>query len=123
MVEIEEMAEKRLAALRTPTDYFAYWLSQFTSSFVVGLGVVGAISLANASTIIEGLLWLAVIGVGLLVSFGVIGRGVKLGQLTQGCLKKPPEFILRGVSPISISASAHSGSFHSWWACWRSLEC
>ena len=82
MVETEEHAEKGLAALRTPAEYVAYWLSQLTSPFIVGLVVFGSVSLSTAATMVEGLQWLAVIGVGLLVPFGVIWRSVKQGQLT-----------------------------------------
>jgi membrane-associated phospholipid phosphatase len=81
-VETEEQAEKGRAVLRTLADRFAYWLSQITSPFVIGLGVLGSLSLSTASTVTEGLQWLAVIGVGLLVPFGVIWWGIKLGQLT-----------------------------------------
>lgn len=82
LVETEERAEKGRAALRTPADHVAYWLSQLTSPFLVGLGVLGTISLATASTVTQGLQWLAVIGVGLLVPFGVVWWRVNMGQLT-----------------------------------------
>ncbi|HLW00601.1 MAG TPA: hypothetical protein VKT82_18230 [Ktedonobacterales bacterium] len=74
-----EQAEKGSAALRSPADHVAYWLSQATSSFVVGLVVLGSVSLATASTVTAGLQWLAVIAVGLLVPFGVLWWGVNRG--------------------------------------------
>ena len=78
----EEKAEKGLAALRTPADHIAYWLSQITSPFVVGLAVLGYVSLSTASTVTLGLQWLTVIVVGLLVPFGLIWWGVKTGKVT-----------------------------------------
>lgn len=82
VVEAQAKAEKGRAALRTPADRFAYWLSQLTSPFVVGLGVLGAIALATAATVTEGLWWLAVIAGGLLVPFWVIWWAVNRGTLT-----------------------------------------
>lgn len=79
VVDSRERAEKGRSALRTPAERFAYWLSQITSPFVVGLVVLGSVSLATASTVIEGIQWLAIIGGGLLVPFGVIWWGVKKG--------------------------------------------
>jgi hypothetical protein len=64
LVETKEHAEKGRTALRTPADRFAYWLSQITSPFVIGFGVLGAIALTTAATVTEGLWWLAVIGEG-----------------------------------------------------------
>lgn len=52
------------------------------SPFVVGLGVLGYISLSTASAVTDGLRWLTVIGVGLIVPFGFICWGVKKGKLT-----------------------------------------
>ena len=46
LVDPREKAEKGLSSLRTPSDRFAYWLSQITSPFVVGLGVLGYVSLS-----------------------------------------------------------------------------
>jgi hypothetical protein len=68
--------------LSTPGDRFAYWLSQISSPFVVGLGVLGDVSLSTASRVPDGLRWLTVIGVGLLVPFGWIWWGVKSGKVT-----------------------------------------
>jgi len=82
LVDLREKAEKGLSSLSTPGDRFAYWLSQITSPFVVGIGVFGYVSLSTASTVTEGLQWLTVIGVGLLVPFGYIWWGVKTGKLT-----------------------------------------
>jgi membrane-associated phospholipid phosphatase len=82
LVDPHEQVEKGRAALRTSADRFAHWLSQITSPFVVGLAVLGSISLSTAATVIEGLQWFAIIGVGLLVPFGVIWWGVKKGALT-----------------------------------------
>jgi hypothetical protein len=82
VVETEETTEKGLSSLRTSSDRFAYWLSQITSPFVVGVGVFGYVSLSTASTVTEGVGWLTVIGVGLAVPFGVIWWGVKKGKWT-----------------------------------------
>ncbi|MGZ3673207.1 MAG: hypothetical protein ACXWQR_16475 [Ktedonobacterales bacterium] len=82
LAETEEKTEKGLSALRTAGDRFAYWLSQIASPFVVGLGIFGYVSLSTASTVADGLRWLAVIGVGLAVPFGVVWRGVKKGTWT-----------------------------------------
>ena len=82
LVDLREKAEKGLSSLSTPGDHFAYWLSQITSPFVVGLGVFGYVSLSTASTVTEGLQWLTVIGVGLLAPFGYIWWSVKTGKLT-----------------------------------------
>jgi len=46
LVDSREKAEKGLSSLSTPGDRFAYWLSQITSPFVVGLGVLGYVSLS-----------------------------------------------------------------------------
>jgi hypothetical protein len=70
LVDRREKAEKGLSLLSTPGDRFAYWLSQITSPFVVGLGVFGYVALSTASTVAEGVDWLTVIGVGLLVPCG-----------------------------------------------------
>jgi membrane-associated phospholipid phosphatase len=77
-----EKPEKGLAASRTPADRFAYWLSQFSSPFVLGLAVFGYIALSTASTVTEGAEWLTVIGVGLLAPFGYIWWGVRSKQVT-----------------------------------------
>jgi len=82
LVDPREKAEKGLSSLSTPGDRFAYWLSQFSSPFVVGLGVFGYVALSTSSTVTEGLLWLTVIGVGLLVPFGFIWWRVKKEKLT-----------------------------------------
>ena len=82
LVDPSEKAEKGPASLSTPPDRFAYWLSQISSPFVVGLGVFGYVALSTASTVTEGLRWLTVIGVGLLVPLGCIWWGVKTGKLT-----------------------------------------
>ncbi len=80
LVDPREKAEKGLSSLSTPGDRFAYWLSQITSPFVVGLEVLGYVSLSTASTVTESLQWLTVIGVGLLAPFGLIWWGVKTGN-------------------------------------------
>lgn len=77
IVDRPEQAEKGLASLNTSGDRFAYWLSQITSPFVVGLALFGYVALSTAATVAEGLVWLAVIGVGLLAPFGYIWWGVK----------------------------------------------
>jgi uncharacterized membrane protein len=82
LVDPREKAEKGLSSLSTPGERFAYWLSQITSPFVVGLGVLGYVSLPTTSRVPDGLRWLTVIGVGLLVPFGCIWWGVKTGKLT-----------------------------------------
>jgi hypothetical protein len=82
LVDRREQAEEGLASLRTPADRFAYWLSQISSPFVVGFGVLGYVALSTASTVTEGVEWLTVIGVGLLVPFGYIWWGVKSGKVT-----------------------------------------
>jgi len=82
LIDPREKAEKGLSSLSTPGDRFAYWLSQISSPFVVGLGVLGYVSLSTASRVAEGLRWLTVIGVGLLVPFGFIWWGVKTGKWT-----------------------------------------
>ena len=63
LIDRREKAEKGLASLRTPADRLAYWLSQFSSPFVVGLGVFGYVALSTAPTVTEGVEWLTVIGV------------------------------------------------------------
>jgi len=68
--------------LSTPGDRFAYWLSQISSPFVVGLVVFGYVALSTTATVTEGLQWIIVIGVGLLVPFGYIWWGVKSEKLT-----------------------------------------
>ncbi len=82
LIDRHEKPEKGRSSLSTPGDRFAYWLSQITSPFVVGLGVLGYDSLSTASTVTDGLRWLTVIGVGLLVPFGFVWWGVKTGKLT-----------------------------------------
>lgn len=82
LVEIEEQTEKGMSSLRAPADRFAYWLSQFTSPFVTGLGVLGYVALSTAPTVAEGLWRLTVIAAGLAVPFGVILWGVKKGKWT-----------------------------------------
>ena len=72
LTDPREKAEKELSSLSTPGDRLTYWLSQITSPFVVGLGVFGYVALSTASTVTEGVEWLTVIGVGLLVPFGYI---------------------------------------------------
>jgi hypothetical protein len=76
LVDPREQAEKGLSSLSAPGDRFAYWLSQISSPFVVGLGVFGYVALSTVSTVTEGFQWLTVIGVGLLVPFGYIWWGV-----------------------------------------------
>jgi hypothetical protein len=44
LVDRHEKPEKGRSSLSTPGDRFAYWLSQITSPFVVGLGVLGYVS-------------------------------------------------------------------------------
>jgi len=78
----EEKAEKGFSSLRTSGDRFAFWLSQITSPFVVGLGVFGYVALSTAPTVADALRWLAVIGLGLLVPYGFTWWGVKQGKWT-----------------------------------------
>lgn len=81
-VGAEEKAEKGLSSLRASGDRFAYWLSQITTPFVIGLVVFGYVSLSTASTVAEGLQWLTVITIGLGAPFGFIWWGVKKGKYT-----------------------------------------
>lgn len=82
LVDQPEKAEKGHASVSTASEHFAYWLSQSSSPFVVGLAVFGYVALSTASTVMEALEWLAVIGVGLLTPFGLIWWGVKNGKWT-----------------------------------------
>lgn len=82
LVEVEERTEKGMASLRTPADRFAYWLSQVTSPFVVGLGVLGYVSLSTAPAAADGLRWLAVVGGGLLVPYVLVWWGARRGRWT-----------------------------------------
>lgn len=79
-VDRPEKAEKGLASLRTSGDRFAYWLSQSTSPFVVGLALFGYVALSTAVNVADGLTWLVVIGAGLLAPLGYIWWGVKSGR-------------------------------------------
>jgi hypothetical protein len=112
LVETEERVEKGRAALRTPADHVAYWLSQLTSPFLVGLGVLGTISLATAATMTQGLQWLAVIGVGLLVPFGVIWWRVNKGQLTDLHVSRRSQRLF----PLLLGPLALGG-------CWPGCSC
>jgi hypothetical protein len=105
LVDPNEQAEKGLAVLRTPADRFAYWLSQLTSPFVVGPGVLGSISLATASTVTEGLWWLAIIGVGLLVPFGWIWWDVNQGKVTDIHVSRRSQRLL----PLLVSLLSLAG--------------
>jgi hypothetical protein len=105
IVDRGEQAEKGLAALGTPADRFAYWLSQFTSPFVVGLGIFGYVSLSTASTLAEGIEWLTVIVVGLLVPFGYIWWGVKAGKVTDLHVSRRSERLI----PLLIGLIALGG--------------
>ena len=77
-----EKAEKGQALLSAPGDHFAYWLSQFSSPFVVGLTVFGYVALSTASSMIEGFAWFAVVVVGLGAPFGVVWWGVRKKKWT-----------------------------------------
>ncbi len=79
LVDPREKAEKGLSSLSAPGDRFAYWLSQITSPLVVGFGVLGY-ALSTASRVPDGLRWLTVISVGLIVPFGCIWWEVKKGK-------------------------------------------
>ncbi len=80
LVDPREKAEKGLSSLSAPGDRFAYWLSQITSPLVVGLGVLGY-ALSTASRVPDGLRWLTVISVGLIVPFGCIWWEVKKAKI------------------------------------------
>ena len=54
LVDPCEKAEKGLSSLSTLGDHFAYWLSQITSPFFIGLGVLGYISLSTAPMVCGG---------------------------------------------------------------------
>lgn len=82
VIDPREKAEKGLSSLNTPGDHVAYWLSQISSPFVVGLVVLGYVSLSTASTVAEGLQWFAVISVGLLIPFGFLWWSVRAGRVT-----------------------------------------
>ena len=97
-----EKVEKGPSALSTPGERFAYWLSQISSPFVVGLGMFGYVALSTASTVTEGLEWLIVIAVGLLVPFGCIWWGVKLGKLTDIHISRRSERLV----PLLVSLVA-----------------
>ncbi|HEX8036711.1 MAG TPA: hypothetical protein VF510_22830 [Ktedonobacterales bacterium] len=105
LVETEEQAEKALSSLRTPADHFAYWLSQITSPFVVGLGVFGYVALATAPTPADGLRWVAVICVGLLVPFGFIWWGIKRGKWTDIHVSRRSQRLV----PLLVSLMALGG--------------
>ena len=51
LVDPLKKAEKGPSSLSTPGDRFAYWLSQITSPFVVGLGALRYVSLSTASRV------------------------------------------------------------------------
>lgn len=82
VVESDEQAEKGLPSLSTSGDRSAYWLSQITSPFVVGVGVLGYVSLSTAPAVTNGMEWLTVIGAGLFVPYGLIWWGVRQGRWT-----------------------------------------
>jgi hypothetical protein len=105
LVDPREKAEKGLSSLSTPADRFAYWLSQFTSPFVVGLSVFGYIALSTAPTVIAGGEWLTVIGVGLLVPFGWIWWGVKSEKLTDLHVSRRSERLI----PLLVGLMALGG--------------
>jgi hypothetical protein len=90
----EERAEKGLSSLRSPGDRVAYWLSQVASPFVVGFGILGYVALSTASTLTDGVRCLTVIGVGLLVPYGVIWWGVKRGTWTDLNVSRRSERLL-----------------------------
>lgn len=78
----EERAEKGRAQAHTPGERFAYWLSQLTSPFVVGFVTLGGVALATASHVGSGLVWLAMIGAGLLIPFVFVWWGVRRGHFS-----------------------------------------
>jgi membrane-associated phospholipid phosphatase len=67
--------------------------------------VLGSISLSTAATVTEGLGWFAIIGVGLLVPFGVIWWGVKKGALTDVHVSRRSQRLI----PLLVSLVALSG--------------
>jgi hypothetical protein len=82
LLNTEECAEKGRTEAHTSGERLAYWLSQITSPFVVGLATLGYVSLSTAPAVTDGLVWLAVIGVGMSVPFLFIWWGVKKGNFT-----------------------------------------
>jgi hypothetical protein len=82
LTDPREKAERGLSSLSTPGDRFAYWLSQITSPFVVGLGVLGDVSLPTTSRVPDGLRWLTVIGVGLLAPFTAPGARLRYAAIS-----------------------------------------
>lgn len=108
LIDRREKTEKGLTALRSPADRFAYWLSQFTSPFVVGLAVFGYVALSTASTVTEGGEWLTVIAVGLLVPFGYIWWGVKAKKLTDLHVSRRSERLV----PLLVGLMALGGMLY-----------
>jgi hypothetical protein len=105
LVEREERAEKGLPSLHTAADRFAYWLCQFTSPFVVGIVLLGSISVFTASTLVDGALWLVVIGVGLAVPYGFIWWRVKEGKLTDIQVSRRSQRLV----PLAVALLALAG--------------
>src|SRR5713226_2632219 len=106
LIDRHEKPEKGLSSLNTPGDRFAYWLSQITSPFVVELGVCwGRSPLSTASTVTEGLQWLMVIAVGLLMPFGFIWWGVKSRKLTDIHVSRRSEHLV----PLLVGLIALGG--------------
>jgi hypothetical protein len=104
-VKTEEKAEKGLSSLSSHGDRFAYWLSQITSPFVVGLALLGYISLATAPSVTAAVKWLTVIIVGLTVPFGFIWWGIKRGRVTDVHVSRRSERLV----PLVVSLVALGG--------------
>ncbi|HEU5374983.1 MAG TPA: hypothetical protein VFV38_06070 [Ktedonobacteraceae bacterium] len=82
LLNTEERAEKGRTEASTPGERFAYWLSQITSPFVIGLATLGYASLSTAPAVTDSLVWWAVIGMGMSVPFSFVWLGVKKGHFT-----------------------------------------
>jgi hypothetical protein len=89
LVDPREKAEKGLSSLSTPADRFAYWLSQFTSPFVVGLSVFGYIALSTRSHRDSG--WRVAHGYrsGSARAFWVDLVGSKIGEVDRSARQSP----------------------------------
>jgi membrane-associated phospholipid phosphatase len=105
LVEIEEKAEKGLLSLSSHGDRFAYWLSQITSPFVVGMALLGYISLETAPSVTQALQWLTLISVGLAMPYGFIWWGVKRGKVTDIHVSRRSERLL----PLVVGLMALCG--------------
>jgi hypothetical protein len=103
--KIVEKPENGFSSLSTSDDRLAFWLSQFISPFIVGLAMFGFVSLSTAPTLADGLRWLAVIVVGLGMSFGVILWGVKRGKWTDIHVSRRSQRLI----PLLVSLTALAG--------------